>query len=85
VIWDQSAIDAVESGETADISCGYRYRPVMEPGTFRGEPYDGRMVDIEGSHVALVPDGRVPGCLVADYWPTWMPREGLGHPRLVIA
>jgi hypothetical protein len=30
----------------------------MEPGVFKGERYQGSMVDIVGNHVATVADGR---------------------------
>jgi hypothetical protein len=31
---------------------------VLDPGTFEGKRFVGRMVDIIGSHIALVPEGR---------------------------
>jgi uncharacterized protein len=59
-VWDQRAIDAIESGEQCELSCGYRYKPDMTtPGTFEGKRYDGIMTAIEGNHVALVETGRV--------------------------
>jgi hypothetical protein len=60
-VWDQSAIDAIESGEQRELSCGYRYVPDMTPGVFGGQRYDGIMRDIVGNHVALVGEGRVGG------------------------
>lgn len=67
VIWAKDAIEAIESGEQREISCGYYWTPVMEPGVFNGERYDGRMTQLTGSHVALVSEGRAgPDCLVAD-------------------
>jgi hypothetical protein len=30
----------------------------MTPGTYKGQPYDGRMTDIVGNHIALVEEGR---------------------------
>lgn len=65
-VWDGDAIADIESGETSDISCGYHYRPDMVPGTFKGEKFDGVMRDISANHEALVPDGRVTGCMVLD-------------------
>jgi uncharacterized protein len=59
VIWDQGAIDRIESGEQCEISCGYRYVPDMTAGRFRNQRYDGVMRSIEGNHVALVETGRV--------------------------
>lgn len=58
VITDGEAIKEVESGNYREISASYVYTPVMEPGMFDGEHYDGRMIDIRGNHVALVHRGR---------------------------
>jgi hypothetical protein len=57
-IWPQSAIDAIESGEKRELSCGYRYTPVMQPGVYEGQSYDGIMTALVGNHVACVPEGR---------------------------
>jgi hypothetical protein len=59
-------IALIESGQRTDLSAGYRYRPIMEPGTYNGEPYDGRMIDIAFNHVTICPDGRVEGAMVGD-------------------
>lgn len=67
VIWAKPGIDAIESDAQRELSCGYGYTPVMEPGTFEGAPYDGRMTDIKGNHVALVNKGRAgPDVVVGD-------------------
>lgn len=67
VIWDAAAIAGIESGQQKEISCGYRYVPVMQPGTHEGVPYDGRMTNIIGNHVALVETGRAgPDVVVSD-------------------
>ena len=58
VIWDQEAIDLVETGERSELSCGYRYTPDMTAGVFQGQHYDGVMRDLVGNHVALVEAGR---------------------------
>lgn len=58
MVLTQEAIDLIESGERRELSSAYRYRAVMEPGVYGGEKYDGRMVDIEGNHVAIVTEGR---------------------------
>jgi hypothetical protein len=60
-IWAQDAIDKIESGAAADVSCGYQYRPEMKAGVFGGEHHDGVMRSITGHHVALVDRGRVRG------------------------
>ena len=43
VCWSAKAISGIESREKAQLSAGYRYRCVLEPGTFDGERYDARM------------------------------------------
>lgn len=57
-VWDQEAIDAIESGAQRELSCGYAYTPDMTPGTYEGERYDGIMRNLGGNHVALVREGR---------------------------
>jgi len=65
--WPQEAIDDIESDAKRQLSCAYRYRADMTPGTYEGEPYDGVMRDIVGNHVALVPEGRAgPDVMVGD-------------------
>jgi hypothetical protein len=56
--WDSSAIAGIESGKWRELSCAYRYTPVMEAGEVNGEAYDGRMTEIRGNHLALVEVGR---------------------------
>lgn len=57
-IWDARSIAGIESKDVRELSCAYRYVPVMEPGEFEGKPYDGRMTEIRGNHLALVEVGR---------------------------
>jgi hypothetical protein len=57
-IWDATAIAGIETGKVRELSCAYRYVPVMEPGEFEGQAYDGRMTEIQGNHLALVEVGR---------------------------
>ena len=59
-------VKAIESGAQSDLSAGYRFTPIMDPGTYNGQPYDGRMTDIQFNHVALVKAGRVDGAAVGD-------------------
>lgn len=69
-IWDGAAIALIESDEQRQLSCGYFYRADMTPGTYEGEKYDGRMVDLTGNHVALVDEGRAgPDVFVGDAMP----------------
>lgn len=66
-VWDAKAIAGIETGDVQELSCAYRYVAVMESGEYEGEPFDGRMTQIEGSHVCLVPNGRAGSdVLVAD-------------------
>lgn len=58
VVHTNSAIKDVEAEKKAELSCAYRYKPDMTPGTFEGKHYDGIMRDIQGNHVSLVPEGR---------------------------
>ncbi|WP_046901575.1 DUF2213 domain-containing protein [Gluconobacter oxydans] len=77
VIWDGPSIERIKSGEQRELSSAYRYRPDMTAGAFDGEPYDGVMRDIVGSHVAVVPAGRAgPDVLVADAKP-----ENINMPK----
>lgn len=57
-IWDSRAIAGIETDKIKELSCAYRYVPVMEPGEFDGIQYDGRMTEIQGNHLALVEIGR---------------------------
>lgn len=57
-VWDAEAIAGIETDKVRELSCAYRYVPVMEPGVFEGQPYDGRMTEIQGNHLALVEVGR---------------------------
>ena len=67
-IWPSEATRAIQSGEHEQLSCAYRYKAIMEPGTAPdGSRYDGRMTAISGSHVAIVPEGRAgPDVVVLD-------------------
>ena len=57
-VWDAIAIAGIETDKVRELSCAYRYVPVMEPGEFEGQTYDGRMTEIQGNHLALVEVGR---------------------------
>jgi len=72
-IWVQDAIDAVKDKSCAEISCSYRYRPDMTPGSLNGLLYDGVMRDLIANHVALVPLGRAGSdVMVADSLPIYL-------------
>lgn len=65
-VWAQDAIDGIEDGTCDNLSCGYRYTPLMEPGTWRGIRYDMRMSALVANHVCLVASGRVAGAVIGD-------------------
>lgn len=66
-IWDQSAQDAVNSGQMQELSCCYTYDPDFTSGVYEGQKYDFVMRNIKGNHVALVEEGRAgPDVFVAD-------------------
>jgi hypothetical protein len=69
VVWDAKAIESIIDGTERGLSAGYYYRAVMEPGTFEGKAYSGRMVDIVFNHVALVDEPRVAAAFVGDRKP----------------
>ena len=58
VVWDAEAIAGIETKEQYELSCSYRYIPVMSPGVHEGIGYDGIMTNLIGNHVALVEVGR---------------------------
>jgi len=84
VIWDGDAIAAIESNEQRELSSSYRYDADMTPGVFEGEPYDGRMTNIIGNHVALVEKGRAGAdVLVSDSLPPEI--DSMKHKRRQVA
>lgn len=68
IVWDNTAIDAIESKRLRDLSCAYDYRAVKQSGVAPdGERYEILMTGpITWNHVALVREGRVDGAFVAD-------------------
>lgn len=66
-VWNKRDIDGIAMDAARELSACYYYQIDMTPGTYEGQPYDGRMTNIRGHHVALVPVGRAgPDVLVAD-------------------
>lgn len=57
-VTDQKAIDGINDGTLKEISAGYYFIPVFEPGEHNGVHYDFKMTDIRPNHVALVSSGR---------------------------
>lgn len=86
IVWSAAAIAGIESGQQKELSSAYRYRAVKESGTFEGHPYDLRMADIVGNHVALVETGRAgPDVVVADANPFTKEPEMKKKQRLIAA
>lgn len=62
-VTDAQAIEYIEDGQAAEISCCYSYDPDFTSGEFTEVDgskvhYDLIMRNIKGNHVALVPEGR---------------------------
>ena len=57
-IWTEPDIKDIVSKKKFALSPGYHYEPVMEPGTFGSERFDGSMKNLEFNHLAVVVDGR---------------------------
>ena len=67
VFWAQEGIDLVENEEQRELSPGYHYDPIMEPGVFKGQKFHGWMSNIRGNHLTIVEEGRSgPDVMVAD-------------------
>jgi hypothetical protein len=66
VIWTARAIAGIEDGTCDGLSCGYRYQPILESGTFEGKPWQLRMTRIVANHIALVSDPRVRSAVIGD-------------------
>jgi hypothetical protein len=59
LITDADLVQKVETGEAAEVSCGYTCDLDFTPGTTAGgERYDAIQRNIRGNHVAIVPKGR---------------------------
>lgn len=56
--WSAEAIAGIETDQVRELSCAYRYVPVMTPGEWHGQRYDGVMTEIVCNHLAQVPAGR---------------------------
>lgn len=88
VVWVAEAIAGIETEQQKELSCAYRYRADMTPGTYEGMPYDGVMRDIRGNHVALVETGRAgPDVVVSDGDPfvNSMEHSTMKHSKTAIA
>lgn len=57
-VWNADDIRNIQTHKKEEISCGYKYRADMTPGSFEGQKYDGVMRDLVCNHIALVEAGR---------------------------
>ncbi|WP_176692838.1 DUF2213 domain-containing protein [Photorhabdus luminescens] len=75
-VWDEYAIELIESGKMQELSSAYAYVPDMTPGEYQGVKYDGVMRDIRANHVALVEKGRIgPDAIISDHKTVDLERE----------
>jgi hypothetical protein len=75
VVWDAVAIAGITTNQQRELSCAYSYDPDMTPGVYEGIPFDGKMLNIRGNHVALVEVGRAgPDVVVGDSKPSEKPK-----------
>jgi hypothetical protein len=84
VVWTSLATDAIEAG-TDNLSAGYHYIALPEPGIFNGRRYQFIMRNIIGNHIAVVDQGRVPGAVIGDSLPVVQPyRQFAGRRQWTI-
>ncbi len=55
---DRETLDMIENGDRTELSCGYVSRNEVNPGVWKGQPYDVIQRDIRYNHVALCPPGK---------------------------
>ena len=58
LVTDKEGIESIESGETPEISAGYRADTIFENGSFDGQPYDAKQTKIRYNHIAVIPRGH---------------------------
>ena len=68
-VWDAKAIEAIQDGTQRDLSCGYFYQCILRAGFFGNTAYSGIMAGVQGNHVTLTANGRIPGAFVGDSAP----------------
>ena len=86
-VWDKNAIAGIETDTVRELSCAYRYVPVMTAGvTPDGVEYDGVMTEIKGNHLALVEVGRAGSdVVVADSKPNFNKELAMPKTRKEVA
>ena len=77
-VFDQSAIDLIESEKLQELSAGYAYTADMTAGEWNGQSYDGVMRAIHGNHVALVERGRIGrDAIISDHLPVELMEQSM--------
>lgn len=57
-IYDKALIDKIKTGKKVQLSAGYTATILPEKGTYKGEAYDARQVDIKYNHITFTEKGR---------------------------
>jgi uncharacterized protein len=73
VFWSGKSIDNLALGLRTSPSIGYYFFVDLTPGMFHGQRFDGRLKNIRGHHLGIVPSGRSGLHIV----PPVVPRSGL--------
>lgn len=58
LVQDQETLDAIETGERTELSCGYECKLDWTPGVYEGQEYDCIQRGIRYNHVALCPPNK---------------------------
>lgn len=58
IVRPADVVARIDSRELQELSCGYDCKIDPTPGTYQGERYDQRQVEIRYNHVALLPVGK---------------------------
>ena len=58
LVTDENGINTIESGETPEISAGYRADTIYENGSFDGQVYHAKQTRIRYNHIAVIPKGH---------------------------
>ena len=75
-VTDIDAIVLIEAGERVELSSSYGFTTVVETGVYEGTPFDLKMTNLHGNHVALVEEGRAgEDVRVADRKPPFMEND----------
>lgn len=65
-LWAQDAVKLVETNNKKGLSCGYVSNIIPDSGEYEGQPYQFRMQNIRGNHLAVVAHPRVADAIIVD-------------------